>query len=586
MSVTATQTNAVAKPRSLLVATLQTLVAISTGRLHALNAHRRLLIDPARRLCFRRGLLTAAVLVLACYPGAAAQSGAAPADAPTPAFEPTRVGPWTIHGQTDDTGSHCTAERQLPGGAGRGRMLHFGLIRARHNSWIGIGAEDWKLKPNDILPVELIAPPILAGNQSAVARSSQVAWIPLGPYMPRLHWLAKWPAIEVKTAQGTFKLPLDAFDRALAELNTCLNAVERPPELAEERAFLTVHDNNGPHRLEALVVRPQKAEARLPIALITHDHNGYAQDNTAQASQGVRADLMLPQARDLALRGWLAVAVVRRGYARSNVLPGVSRTTPLMSCDEGDLARAFDMEADDLDAALKAIATRPDADGSRAIAIGDSLGGAVVLALAARKPAGLLGVVNVSGGVRRADGEKVCSHDRLVAVMAGLGARTRIATLWLYAESDSLFPPETVERMREAYAKAGGRAELRTLPRIIDRHDLFADFHGRGYWLRAFDDFLRAQALPNANAERVDGLMRAAKLSASARPDVESYFSTPMPRILVVSPSGAVYWIHEHNISGARARILAACRTRAGVECSVLMENNRLVVPAASGVSR
>jgi dienelactone hydrolase len=54
--------------------------------------------------------------------------------------------------------------------------------------------------------------------------------------------------------------------------------------------------------------------------------------------------------------------------------------------------------------------------------------------------------------------------------MAGLGARTRIVTLWLYAESDSLFAPETVERMREAYAKAGGQAELRMAPRIIDRH--------------------------------------------------------------------------------------------------------------------
>jgi dienelactone hydrolase len=585
MSVTARQTNAVARPRLYLVAALQSLIETSTGPLHAHHALGRPPANLARRICIGRELLTAAVLALSCYTGAAAQSGTGPSDAATRAFGPKQVGPWTISGFTSDTGPQCSAEHQVPGGAGRGSMLQFALILSRYSSWIGIGAEDWQLNPNAVYPVELMAPPILRGERSAVARSGQVAWIELGPFWPRLgllQSLAKWSAIEIKTAQGTFKLPLDGFDRALPELDTCLNAVERPPELAEDHTFLTVQGYEGRYRLEALMVRPQKAEGRLPIALITHGRSGDADDNTAEDDQSVRADLMLRQARDLALRGWLAAAAVRRGYGRSDGLPA-SRTTHFKSCEEGDLTRALDMEADDLDATLKAIAARPDADGSRAIAIGDSLGGSAVLALAGRQPAGLRGVVNVSGGVRRTEGGNVCSHDGLVAAMANLGARTRIATLWLYAENDSLFPPATVQRMREAYAKAGGRAELRMLPRIFhDGHNLFADFKGRGYWLRAFDDFLRAQGLPNANDERVEGLMRVAKLPASVRADVESYFSIPMPRILVVSPSRAVYWIHENNIYGARKRILAACRAQAGAACSVLMENNRLVPPAAT----
>jgi dienelactone hydrolase len=568
MPVTATQTTAVARCRASPVA---------TGQLHARHTRRRLLSRSTRRAGIAYGLLTAAVLALSCYTNAAAESGAAPpSNGPNPAYASKRIGPWAIDGFTYDGDSHCTAGRELPGGIGRGGTLRFGLIKSRHSAWIGMGAEDWQLEPNAVYPVELIAPPILSGKQSAIARSRHVVWIQLGPYLPLLRNLAKWPAIEVKTAQGTFKLPLDQLDRALAELDTCLNAVERPAELAEEHIVLTVHGSTGPYQLEALLVRPQKAQGRLPIALITHDHNGNPEDNLA--------DRMLPQARDLCLRGWLGAAVVRRGYGRSDGLPGVSRTSPCMPRAEGDPARAFDMEADDLDAALKAIAARPDGDGSRAIAIGDSLGGTAVLALAARRPAGLLGVVNVSGGVR-VEGDKVCAHDSVVAAMASLGARTRTVTLWLYAESDKVYPPATVQRMREAYAKAGGLAELRMLPRIIDGHDLFADFKGRGYWLRALDDFLRAQGLPNANDERVDKLMRAAKLSATERPHVESYFSSPMPRVLVVSPSGAVYWIHENNFSGARTRILAACRTNARAECSVAMENNRLVLPAASGVN-
>jgi pimeloyl-ACP methyl ester carboxylesterase len=581
MMVIATHTTA-AQTRSYLVAAIET----STDPLHARHARGRTPANSARRLCIGRRLLTAAVLALSCYTSAAAQSGAASSDAATRPYGPKQVGPWTVSGFISNAGPQCSAERRVPGGAGRGMALQFGLILSRYSSWIGIGAEDWELKPDAAFPVELIAPPILRGESKALARSRQVAWIEVGPYRPLLDHLAKWPAIEVKTAQATFKLPLDVSDRALTELDTCLNALERPPEVAEERTVLTVPGNTGFYRLEALIVRPHKAEGRLPIALITHGRSGNPEKNTAADSRGVRADLMLPQARDLALRGWLVVAVVRRGYGRSDGLPGVSGGIPYMSCEEGDLARALDMEADDLYAALKAIAARPDADSSRAIAIGDSLGGSVALALAARQPAGLRGIVNVSGGVRRAEGDNVCADDRLVAAMANLGARTRIATLWLYAENDSLFPPATVQRMQEAYVKAGGRAELRMLPRIVyDGHNLFSDFKGRGYWLRAFDDFLRAQALPNANDERVDGLMRAAKLPASVRPAVESYFSIPMPRILVVSPSRAVYWIHENSIDGARKRILADCRAKTGAACSVLMENNNLVPSAATGAN-
>jgi hypothetical protein len=74
----------------------------------------------------------------------------------------------------------------------------------------GIGAEVWQLNPNAVYPVDLMAPPILRGERSAVARSGQVAWIELGPFWPRLgllQKLAKRPAIDVKTAQGVQSYP-------------------------------------------------------------------------------------------------------------------------------------------------------------------------------------------------------------------------------------------------------------------------------------------------------------------------------------------------------------------------------------------
>ena len=348
------------------------------------------------------------------------------------------------------------------------------------------------------------------------------------------------------------------------------------PELIEERTFLTYKGPKGTFRLEAFVVRPAKAEGKLPIALITHGKNLKAEEN-----QAVRADWFAPQARDFAARGWLAVVVIRRGYGESDGIPGVSRGAAYMACQNGDLVRAFDIEADDLEAALKVVAERPDADASRVIAVGQSLGGGTVLAFAARRPAGLIGIVNVSGGVWRTDGESgVCSFDGLTQAMATFGSRTRVPTLWLYSENDSLFPPAVVKTMHAAYNKAGGRAKLWMFPPILgDGHNLFADFNGRVKWLRALDQYMAANRMPNTNAERVEAVMSKARLDDSTRKVVEEYFSTPGPKFLVVSSSRkTAYWVaNPTDVEGARKRVLARCNEKSGSECQVVMENSRVV---------
>lgn len=585
---------------------------------------------------------TVLALLLASQTSASAQAGSPPANKPVVA--PKQVGSWTVMGWSD---GYCVAERPLPGAAGGGATLHLVFARLRGGYRIGLASAEWELKPQTTFPVELIAHPVFRGDANAVAVQPRLVIIDLGADGKFIKKLATTAMIEVKAAQATFKLPLDGFGEALTEVDSCFGALNLPglnpfaapqpaptqpaappapaakptaaapdgatpvesapvktatvkiappptplvaspaavsldDELVEERAFLTVQSDKGPYRLETLVVRPAKFDGRLPIALITH-----GKGRTAAENQGLRADVMVPQARDLAARGWLAVVVVRRGYGRSDGVPGVSRGATYMTCENSDLVRGFDTEAEDLDAALKAIAARPDADGSRVIAIGESLGGSAVLAFAARQSAGLLGVVNVSGGVWRAkvDGS-LCDHADLVAAMATLGARTRVPTLWLYAENDSLFPAELVTGMRAAYAEAGGRAELLMLPPVLhDGHRLFVDFRGRVKWLRALDRFLQAHRMPNANVARVDKFMSATRLATSTRPLVQDYLSAPMPKVLVATASGAgVQWVaNPVDIDGARKRILANCREKSGAECTVTMENNALARPVVTG---
>ena len=589
-----------------------------------------------------RGLIASAVLALtlSAQTGALAQTNTPPAN--TQVIAPKQVGSWTVIGWSQ---GYCAAERPLPGAAGGGATLQFVLARFQAGYRLALGSQEWELKPQTTFPIELIAQPVLRSDASAIVVGPKLVVIELGADGQFLRKLTTAPTIEVKAAQATFKLPMEGVAEALVEVDACFGALKRPAtnpfsapeskpsaalpksavpvasiapagaapeaaapikvavakieparspsamasatagldnELLEERTFLTVQNDKGRFRLEALVVKPAKADGRLPIALITHGKNAKAAEN-----QALRADMMLPQARDFAARGWLAVVVLRRGYGQSDGLPGVSRGAAYMACENADLARGFEVEADDLDGALKVVAARPDADGSRAIAIGQSLGGGVVLAFAARRPAGLLGVVNVSGGAWRTNGEgNVCQHADLVAAMATLGARTRIPTLWLYAENDSLFPPELVTRMRDAYAASGGRAELRMFPPVVhDGHRLFADFGGRVKWLRAVDCFLQTHGMPNANLARAEMVMSTTKLAARARPVVEEYLATPAPKLLIATPSGAgAYWVANPNdIEGARKRLLTNCRERSGAECTVVMENNELVRPLVTG---
>ena len=589
-----------------------------------------------------RGLIASAVLALtlSAQTGALAQTNTPPAN--TQVIAPKQVGSWTVIGWSQ---GYCAAERPLPGAAGGGATLQFVLARFQAGYRLALGSQEWELKPQTTFPIELIAHPVLRSDASAVVVGPKLVVIELGADGQFVRKLTTAPMIEVKAAQATFKLPMEGFAEALVEVDACFGALKRPAsnpfaapegkpsaalpksdvpvasaapasaapdatapikvavakieparspsatasatagldnELLEERTFLTVQNDKGRFRLEALVVKPAKADGRLPIALITHGKNAKAEEN-----QALRADMMLPQARDFAARGWLAVVVLRRGFGQSDGLPGVSRGAAYMACENADLARGFEVEADDLDGALKVVAARPDADGSRAIAIGQSLGGGVVLAFAARRPAGLLGVVNVSGGAWRTNGEgNVCQHADLVAAMATLGARTRIPTLWLYAENDSLFPPELVTRMRDAYAASGGRAELRMFPPVVhDGHRLFADFGGRVKWLRAVDGFLQTHGMPNTNLARAEMVMSTTKLAARSRPVVDEYLSTPAPKLLVATPSGAgAYWVANPNdIEGARKRLLTNCREKSGAECTVVMENNELVRPLVTG---
>ena len=349
-----------------------------------------------------------------------------------------------------------------------------------------------------------------------------------------------------------------------------VGSAARAEEFSEERTFFRVNIGGHSYRLEGLVVKRADATGPLPIALITHGkaaHLGGMLDVRAAGFDG--------QARDLARRGWLAVVVVRRGFGNSDGPIPVA-----VKCDTTSFVPAFEAAADDLQATLDVVAQRPDADASRIIAIGVSAGGASVVALGARNPKGLLGVINVSGGLRM---EECSKEDVLVDMYRQYGVTSRVPNLWLYAKNDSFFGPDLVERMREAYLNGGGDAKLVMFePLGDDGHRLFGMINGRALWLMQMDGFLHAHGLPTWRQADVDDALKRFNLPERARSLVENYIAAPSERVLIRAPqSGRLFYQQgADNIEAARNAGLKRCHTSTNeTGCAVIMENDTVVGP-------
>jgi dienelactone hydrolase len=341
-------------------------------------------------------------------------------------------------------------------------------------------------------------------------------------------------------------------------------------DLIEDSSFLRATIGGRTVRLEGLVVKRGDATGRLPVALIAH-----GKPTTQGRMLDQHASDYLRQARDMARRGWLAAVVMRRGFGASDG----PQPVPL-SCSATSLTDRFAADADDLEAALDAIAQRADADPSRMIAIGVSAGGAAVTALAARNRKGLLAVVSISGGVRFLTCPK---DDALVAAFKEYGAKSRVPSLWIYAKNDGFFGPDLVERMRSAYLDGGGDVKLVMLepdPRT-DGHFIFATGTGRAKWLPQMDAFLRFLKLPTWSRRDVDTLMRKLDVKEPSRGFIENYVAGPSERALARQKTGTYMatGYGSRTIEDARKSALQICERR-GDPCEIVMDNDRWRGPA------
>ena len=346
-------------------------------------------------------------------------------------------------------------------------------------------------------------------------------------------------------------------------------------EFVVERTYFRIKIGDRPVRLEGLVIKRSDLTGRLPVALITHGKPANLTDMLDS-----RATDYAGQARDFARRGWLSVVVMRRGFGQSDgPIPAA------MSCESSSFTNLFSADADDLQGALEVVSKRPDADPDRAIAIGVSAGGASVVALAARNPKNLRGVISISGGLRMTNCPK---EDALVTSYKEFGLAGRVPSIWIYAKNDSYFGSALVERMQAAYLDGGGDVKLVMYDKFgNDGHALFSAATGRAQWLMEVDGFLRFLDLPTSKRDSINELMKLLKMDERNRDFLERYLAAPTHKVMAQTADGKSHATQygASSMEIARTAVIESCREhfKAVEPCKIVMENDTWMAPVPQG---
>ena len=251
-----------------------------------------------------------------------------------------------------------------------------------------------------------------------------------------------------------------------------------------EREFFIPWAESQPSGLDALLVY-YNSPGKHPLVVLTH---GSAREAAKHAE--VTPWQQLPQAIWFARRGWIALAVVRRGYGNSDGDPDTNHGGHGLWPDYHEAGR---YSAEDLRRAIEYIRVFPQVDAAHIIAAGVSTGGFATVALTADAPAGLVAAINFSGGRGSRADDNVRHPEALVRAYGDFGRHSRVPMLWLYSQNDKFFWPDLARQFDAAFRSGVGRDQFVLAPPIgSDGHALFANIP---IWSDPVDQFLAANHL-------------------------------------------------------------------------------------------
>jgi len=286
----------------------------------------------------------------------------------------------------------------------------------------------------------------------------------------------------------------------------------------------------------------------------------------------------------------MASAFVKRGYAvMVPMRQGFSQSGGRYRDHGCDMTANGYTQAEDIRSTLDYARRQPWVDGERMVVAGQSYGGLATIALGTEDLPGVRGLINFAGGLRD-DSDRCAWRSQLVSAFAEYGAKSKLPSLWMYGQNDSLFGPELAGRMHASYVQAGGRGRLVEFPSFKrDAHGMLASRDGEKVWLEDTERFLNEIGMPTAvvvdvaappsqprtDFAGVDDVDAVPFLSEHGRRAYREYLTKMTPRAFAVSPSGGWTWAEEGEDPEGRA--LATCSAKSKDPCRLYSVDDYVV---------
>jgi dienelactone hydrolase len=339
-----------------------------------------------------------------------------------------------------------------------------------------------------------------------------------------------------------------------------------------EHIVLIPAGRNHQARLETTVFQPN-GPGPFPLIIINHGKDPGHPNLQPR-------DRFYHMAHAFVARGYAVMVPMRQGFANST---GRYR-------DHGcDMTANGYIQADDIRDALEFARDQKWIDADHIVVAGQSYGGLATMALGTRELPGVRALINFAGGLR--DDSNGCGwRSSLVSAFAEYGAQNKIPSLWMYGENDSLFGPELVARMHDAFEQAGGKAQLVEYAAFKrDSHGMLASRDGEKVWLADTMRFLDQVGMPTkvvfkvpeppmpqaTNFAKVGDVEAVPFLSENGKRAYADYLTKMTPRAFAVSASGAWCWAEEGEDPDARA--LATCSAKSDKPCRLYSVDEQVV---------
>lgn len=235
-------------------------------------------------------------------------------------------------------------------------------------------------------------------------------------------------------------------------------------DLREEvvRIPVTVKDLHGREQTRPIPITIYRPAGEGPFPFVVYNHGRATADKRAQQGRSRPEHF----ARWLVRQGFVVLAPTRLGYAETygDFDPESAGHCQSMRPEPMSIAAS-----DQVLATADFARTLPYIDASRWLVAGTSVGGLTSVATVWRRPAGLVGGINFSGGTGgnpETSPGVPCGATQIARLLGQRAAQAEVPMLWLYWENDRYWGAENPRRWHQAWTEGGGKAEWHQLSAV------------------------------------------------------------------------------------------------------------------------